>query len=398
MNGAFYQISDLKTSVAGILTGVNVNNIIDFKGKCQRAAVNMLMKGDIPEMSDRYAMYLYDQVFDYAPPPTIFGSLIQDVRPQGVSRSPYTDYPYKKPLLDFDIMKQTLRNGTMITFEQRSMQQIMRIAQAKTQPAATIDPMSQIGGWIAGGNASGLTQDLTVYYDDPASLRFNLAANGTQGYIEQTYTSPTDLTQYEGVGVGFLAVSLPSASAITSIGMHLGNDNAHYWDVSATQGFLGAWVANDFLLVALDLSKSTATGSVDPTKIDYVRVYFNYTSTSQLSNVRVGGLWLSLPSPTEILFETPAIFVPSGSTTPQKTITADSDSLTLADAAYGIYCYEVSREIALGKGATIASGLIAGLDLVLEGNGGGKIGLYQKFRGDNPAQTLRTVGNYYDAW
>ncbi len=295
-------------------------------------------------------------------------------------------------------MKQRLSNGTMIAFEQRGTQQIIRLADTKTQARIIIDPMSDSTDWTLAGNATGLADDRTNFYDQPSALRFNLAAAGTQAYIEQTSTSQTDLTDYEGVGVAFLAVNLPagSASAITSIGMRLGNGSANYWDVSATQGFLGAWIASDWLLIALDLANATTTGTVDPATIDYVRVYVNYTSTTALPNMRMGGLWLSLPSPTEIIHETTAIFVPQNSSTPQKTISTDNDSLILGQAAYQLFAYECAREIALGKGGSIASGLIAGIDLVLEGDGGRKLGLYQKFRSDNPSQTLRQVGSYYE--
>lgn len=394
MNGSYYQVSDLKESIRGILTGLNLTNVRDLNGKLQRAATTLLMKADVGEMTDRSTIYLYDGVFDYAPVSTIFGSLILDARPQGITRDSRLDKPYKKPLQDFDLMKQRLSNGVLITFEQRGMQQIVRLAQTRADALAMIDPMSQTDDWAVGGNASGLAQDLTMYYDNPASLRFNLAAGGTQGYIEKTFSTQSDFSRFEGVGVAFLAVSLPSASAITSIGMHLGNSSGNYWNVSDTEGFLGAWIANDWLLVALDLAAATTTGTVDPATIDYVRLYFNYTSASILANVRVGGLWLSLPSPYELIFETPAIFVPDTSTTRQKTVTNDNDTIILGDAAYHIYAYECAREIALGKGGSIANGLIAGIDLVLEG-GPKKLGLYQKYRGDNPSQTLKSIGNYY---
>lgn len=396
MNGNLYQVSDLKNSIRGILTGLNTNNISDFYGKLQRTATTILMKGDIPEMSDRYALELYDGVFDYTPPPTLFGSLVQDVRPQGISRISRLDIPYKKPIVDFDLMKQRMRNGAMITFEQRGMAQIMRLAQTRTQPKVDLGSVSILGGWVAGGAAAGLALDQTVYYEFPSSLRFNLASapSGGLGYIE-TSINEVDLTAYEGVGVVFVAIQLPTGASVdvSSIGVHVGNNNANYWDVSATEGFLGAWQDNDFLLIALDLADAETSGSVTTTGIAYVRVYLNYTSVAQISNVRVGGIWVSLPTPYEILFETTAIFVPNGSTTPKRTVTADTDTLILGDAAYQLYSYELSREIALGKGGTLASGLIGAIDLVLEGNAA-KIGLWNKFRQDNPNQTLKQVGTW----
>lgn len=396
MNNGLYQVSDLKATISGILTGLNVKNVRDFYGKMQRTATTVLMQGDIPEMSDRYALMLYDGVFDYIPPPTLFGSLIQDVRPQGVSRNRF-DIPYKKPLVDFDVAKQRLRNGAMITFEQRGVQQIMRLAQTRAQPKVVIDTMSSIGKWVAGGAASSLTLDQTVYYQFPAAFRFNLssAPGGGLGYIETTFNQ-VDLTAYQGVGVVFVAVELPTAAAaaaVSSIGVRLGSSNANYWDISNTNGFLGAWISGNYMLVALDLSLSSTNGSVITTAMTYARIYINYTSTGSIPNIRVGGIWVSLPTPYEILFETTAIFVPQNSTTTSKLVSSDNDSLTLGDAAYQLYAHELARDIAFGKGGSIASGLIQGIDLILEGNSS-KVGLYNKFRQDNPNQTLRQVGSW----
>lgn len=204
-----------------------------------------------------------------------------------------------------------------------------------------------------------------------------------------------DLTTYEGVGVVFMPVWMPDAAAVTSISLRLGNNNANYVQLTVTRGYLGAFISQDWFLVAFDLASDdlTTVGTPDFSAINYVRVTFNYDGVRQ-NNERIGGLWVSLPSPYEIIFETPAIFVPQDSTTPQKVITNDNDALILGDAAYQIYTYECAREIALGKGGTIASGLIAAIDLVLEGDGGKKLGLYQKFRGDNPNQSIRQVGSW----
>jgi hypothetical protein len=393
-----YTVANLLDAIRGELTGLNTGNVADLNGKLERAAITLLMKADVAEMMDVQAIDCYDGVFDYTPPGTIFGSLVKDFRPQGISRS-RIDTPYKKPLQDFDLMKQRLSDGTLIAFEQRGQRQIMRLAQTRALARVILDNMTATTGWTAAGDASGLAQDTTVYYDSSSALRFNLAANGTQGTLTRTINS-VNLSAYDGVGVAFLAVRLPSASAITSIGVRIGSSAANYWDVSATQGFLGAWQANDWLIVALDLATMVMTGTVVNTAITYVQVYFNYTSTTKLSNVRVGGLWISLPTPFEAVFETPAIFIPSGSTTaaPQKTITNANDTITLGDAAWNLFVKECARAIAAGKSGTPASGVIARLDLELEGNGSTKLGLYQKYRGDNPSQSLRTVGSYYDVW
>lgn len=169
-----YQVADLKQAIRGVLTGININNVVDLNAKLGRAAITLLMKADVPEMTNRAAITLYDGVFDYIPPSTIFGSLILDARPQGNSRDSRTDGAYKKPLMDFDLIKQKLGSGVVITFEQRQAQPIMRVAGSRAWPRVTLDLGSSLTGWVVGGDAQDLAVDQTVYWDFPSSLRFNL--------------------------------------------------------------------------------------------------------------------------------------------------------------------------------------------------------------------------------
>jgi len=390
---ALHTVSQLKDSIAGMLSGIDINNVDDLNGCLERAAREMVQKADIPEASGIQNITLYNGVYNYLCDTTIFGTAIVDIRPQGITRS-VNDFVYKKPQELFDRVKGYLPNGTMATFEYSNGVPIIRIESTQTIPKVELDTMSSTTGWTAGGSASGLTQDTAVYYQQPASLRFTLTGSST-GTLTKTLSSSLSISSYEDVGVAFLAIRIPdgaTASNLTSIALRLGSSDSAYDEVSDTDGFLGAWVAGEWLLVAFDFASSTSTGTPDWSAIDYIQVRLAHTGT--FTNFRVGGLWISQPSPSQIVFQSAAIFIPSGSTTALTTITANTDTIILNDPAYTIYEYEGAVAVLLQTGASESSPILQSFKNKLYGEGSDS-GLYVHYRGDNPSEELRTVGNYY---
>lgn len=385
-------VSDLKENVQAILTGLDLDQVPDLYGSFERAAATFIQKADVLEASGREGIMLYDRVDTYPAPTTMFGGALIDIRPQGVERNIWDDVQ-KMPMMRFDQTKNVTPSGYKVTFETRTTTLLMRIAQNFAEQSITIDSMNDTDDWTLSGNGMGLAKDSTVYYHQPASLRFNLPTAGSQALMTKTLDNALDLTGYEGVGVVFLAIYMPSATHITSLRLRLGSSAAAYYEITETEGFLGAFYANDFLLVAFDLAGVASTGTPDFSAVDYVQVAINYDGTA-VPNVRLGDLFIALPSPHEVLFYSPAVFV-NGSNAPSESITDDSDEILFRTAAYNIYVQEAAREVAKNQGGEISSGLIAGIDQVLEGMGK-KLGLYGQYRGDNPSEEIRQVGNYYD--
>lgn len=390
-------IADLKTDIGTILTGIDLDLVPDFFGSCERAVKTFIQKADVPEASIRQPIMLYDGVTDYTPDERMFATALIDIRPQGVTRNPW-EAVNKRPIEMFDRTKGygRLPWGYMCTFEYRNGDPIMRITQDRTPQRVNIDSMTETTGWALGGNATTLVKDITVYYHAPAALRFNLAALGSQGLLTKTLTNALDLTTYEGVGVAFLAAYFPNAADIASVTLRLGSDSGNYWQVVVTRGFLGALYSDDYQLIAFDLANATVVGSPSAGAIDYVQLLTDYDAVGQV-NVRYGDLWISLPTPNEMLFYSAAAFKPEDATAFITTVTDDTDEIIFRDAAYNIYVQEAAREVAKNEGATISSGVIGQIDLVLEGTPGDdmKAGLYQKFRGSNPSEEIRQVGSYY---
>lgn len=393
------QVSDIIASVAGQLTGVDLTEVTNLNGALERAARIMFQKAKMPEAVGRLFFSLYSGVYDYPADPSMFGTSILDLRPQGASRNPL-DYVYKDNIADFDRLKQFTRNGYACTFEYVNGAPIIRASTPRTVTQAIIDPMNATTGWVAGGNASNLALDSTFYYQQPGSLSLSLAAAGSQGYIEKTLTSSLDLSGYQQPGMLFLALEMPTVD-FTSVTVRIGTSSTVYYEGTVTAPFLGSFAAGQFQIVAVPMSSMVAHGGITTMKgIQYARVLLNYDGTA-MANVRLGGLWASLPSPVELLYSTAGIFLNSTTGLLSQKISSPNDYIVLSDAAWSIYELESAVQVVNQSGGSLSSGIVAGINAQLNGararNGQIiELGLYDLYRADNPTQEIHTIGNWYN--
>lgn len=380
---AFFTVGNAKDEISGLLQGINLNNVTGLNAALQRSLRTLLQKVSIPEANDKEQIIIFDGVYDYPAPVNIFGGAVTDFRPDGISRT-QLDYVYRKPIELFDRTKALIPNGTDLTFEYDKGTPIVRIASAKPTARVILDPMNDTTGWNAGGSLSNLAKDQTVFYQSPSSLKFNLAG-ASIGTLQKDINS-ISIASYEDVCTGFLAIRTPSIDNLTSISLDIGSNSGNINTVSTTQGFLGAWVVDKWLLIAFDFSGATQTGTPDWTDIKYINV--NVTHSGAITNFRVGGLWLSLPSPHELLYETSAVFLANGALL--KTITDDDDEIILNDAAYNLYIHEgaitIAEQASAGKKSLVAEGYKAKLENEL----------YPPYKASNPSEEIRVIGSYYD--
>ncbi len=395
---SLHTVSQLTDSVAGLLSGIDLQNVDDLNGCFERAASTLVQKADVPEASGIQNITLYSGVFDYLCDPRIFGTAINDIRPQGITRSP-ANFVTKIDQEDFDRTKDYYYpSGTQSTFQYENGVPIIRIKAPFPVQQVNIDRQNEIGttpnAWVAGGTASSLAVDYTNYYQAPASLRFNLTTGA--GTLTKTLQSSLSMSNYEDVGVAFLAIQIPNgatATDLTSIDLKLGSNSTNYDLVNSTQGFLGAWVSGQWLLVAFDLSASTSTGTPNWSAIQYVQATLNVSGA--FTNFHVGGLFMSLPSPAQILYQSSAIFLATGTTDTTTAITANTDTIILTDPAYNIYLFESALAVLQNTGAGVSDATSIKMNQILDGNGRTDIGLYARYRGDNPSQEIRTSGSWY---
>lgn len=391
---ALKTVSQYKDSVSGLLSGIDLSQVDDLNGALERAARVLVQKADVPEASGTQNIVLYSGVTDYACDTRIFGTAINDIRPQGINRSP-NDFVIKTQGSNFDRTKNFVYSGTMSTFEYSNGVPIIRIVVPFATQKINIGPTNSLTGVTAGGSLSNLVLDNAVYYQQPSSFRFNLTGSSA-GTLTTVLSSSVDLSSYEGVGVAFMAIRIPdgaTASDLTSLSLRLGSSSGNYDQVTSTTGFLGSWVAGDWLLVAFDFSGATTTGTPDWSEIDYI--YTSIAHTASFTNFRIGGLWVSMPTPAQILYQSAAIFKASGLPTSEN-ITSNNDEIILNNPSYTLYQYEGALSVLEQTGASEASNVYQTIFKKLNGNGSTDMGLYNHFRGDNPSQELRTIGSYYN--
>ncbi len=390
---ALKTVANLKDSVAGMLSGISLGTVENLNGALERAARCLVQQADIPEASGTQNIVLYNGVYDYLCDSRVFGTAINDIRPQGVSRS-INNFVYKNNGADFDRTKGYLPSGSRFTFEYINGSPIIRIDSNMTIQRVIVDNMNDATDWVAGGTIANVSTDRAVYYQTPASLRFNLTGSGS-GTLTKTLPNPIDMSSYEGVGVAFMAIRIPDGadvSNLTSIALKIGSGASDYATVTDTEGFLGAWVSGEWLLVAFDFASAADTGTPNWENIDYVQPVFNHTGT--FTNFRIGGLWFSQPFPAQILYQSAAIFKASGSQA-STSITDDNDEILLNDAAYTLYEIESAKTILQQTGSTEGNPMYQTFKTDLHGNGTTDSGLYVKYRGDNPSQEIRQVGRWY---
>lgn len=389
-------VANLKNSVSGQLQGLNLNNVKSLNLALERTARQTSALLDIPETTYQQGITLYDGVTDYTAPTTMFGTSVVDLRPQGTTR--YAgDTVQKMPGDQFDREKGYISTSTELTIEYNNGTGVIRIVSPYPTSRIELDPMTQTTGWTASGSASALTTDSTVIWQSPSSLRFTLTGAST-GTLSKTISS-TDLTSYVGVGVAFVAFRVTTAANLTSITLKIGSDSSDYYSVTATSGFTSAFADAQLMLAKFDLATASKTGSPNLTKTTYVELDLVTSGTE--ANAWVGDLWISLPYPATLLYKNCAIYLPAGATTPQSTITADTDTIIFTDEAYAIYEIQCAIGVAEQQGGTLASGVIAGLKEKINGVRGYRgvlvqLGLLDIYRANNPSDRLRDVGSYYD--
>lgn len=388
-------VSNLRDSISGILTGINLNTVQNLNGALERTARELSTRISIPEASGQSQITLYDGVFDYAAPTDIFGASLVDFRPQGMSRNP-NDFVQRQYIDAFDRNKAWISNGYRITFETIKGVGHVRITATRPEPRIELDPFTDTTGWTLAGSASGLTKDSTVFWQDPSSLRFTLTG-ASSGTLTKTIPSQ-DLTNYVGVGVVFIPIRIPLATSLTSMTIKIGSSASNYYTVTATTGFLEPFTANEWMLVAFDLATATTVGTPVNTAITYAQITVTHSAT--VANFYIGDFWIALPSPHTMYYQGTSFFQASGSN-PSQTITNSADTVLLNDSALVIYEYECALTIAQQQGGTLASGLTQQIDDKLNGKRArnGMIvqqGLYDLYRSSNPSQELRLIGNYYN--
>lgn len=332
-------LTNVKDRLAGKIHGASLNKIPDFFGLCHEAAGNVLERIDLKETIriSQITNALYDQVYDYVAPADLKDEVILDIRPQ--AKRALSDNAVNTSGYEFDRNKE---NGTF-TVKNNSGVKTLRISKSLTAPILLdgCDSLTANGAWAATASATNLAVDSLNKITGSASLKFDLSAAGSSGYIENSTLTAVDMSTLVNTGALFVWVYIPNATAITSVNLRWGSSSANYQHrtVTATQdntSFITGWN-----LLRFDWDGSTAVGTIISTAVDYARVTFNYDGTA-VSSCRVDSIMGILGSIYEIEYQSSYLFKNSAGTWIEKP-TADTDTLNMSVTSFPLFLYELAE-------------------------------------------------------
>ena len=126
---ALRTVQELKASIAGMLTGINLNNVTNLDEALSRSARYVAQKIDAPEATGVEPITLYNGVYYYQAPANIFGTAVNLIRRQG-NVNDMGQYSYKVPIDVFTRGKFNLPNGYMLDLEYKKGQGVIGISSA----------------------------------------------------------------------------------------------------------------------------------------------------------------------------------------------------------------------------------------------------------------------------
>lgn len=381
-----FSIQNAKDELAGIIHGKTVNKVTNPDGAARRAAANILSQID-PDETRRYAQItLYDGVTDYDLPMTdLKEKRVFDVRPQTDRHR--SDNLGSRMSKEFDLKKW----DNWFTIEDDTGTKYIRVSKRLRPGAASIDDMDSATGWAGSGGASAPAVDTIYSYDGGSSLKFNLAAAGTPGYLTKSTILTRDMSDWGSSFALFLPVYLPNAATdVTAVKIRIGSSAGAYLEKTGVVHF-GAQ-RQGWNLLRFDLSSAAVTGAPNYAALTYVRIELDYPAPG-VTGVRVDRLFASLPRIWEIGYYSKFLFL--NGTTWQDTVEDDDTSLNLDTTSFNIFMYEFALE-ALQQ----ISGKDAAYDRVtcrekLFGDGQNLRGLYAEYRKNNPSQAQKVTQTTY---
>jgi hypothetical protein len=275
-----YSVLELETDLQNSFHGTTLNKVQGILPLINRAASELLMDLDPMETKRivQLANPIFDKVYDYALPVDLKGTKIIDLRPQQNRNSQVYNQ-------DFDINKDFVRQPNF-SIQFNTGIKTIRIDNPLLTTGLTInecDSITNNGVWTVGGNASGLFEDNVQYISGGQSLAFTMPALGSTGYIENSTMTSLNLTDY-GQGSLFFYVYLPDASDFTSIVVRIGSSSGNYYIATVTTTHEGTAFQDGWNLLRVDAINATGFtvfGTPDITKINYLRITFNYNGDIQ---------------------------------------------------------------------------------------------------------------------
>lgn len=375
---------DFKTRLQSKIHSGTLNKVQDVNNLIYEAACNLLNVCDPVDTIRKSVLTnaVYDDVYSYAAPSDLKDDKVIDIRPQ-VNRT-VNDNFNNTGIEQFDLKK----DNNSLTVEYNSGVKTLRISKTLTTGTTLNDASTttENGTWTAGGDASNLEADSLNKVSGSASLKFDLDASGSAGYIVNSTMTAVDLSNYVNTGALFVYVYIPDATAITAIRLDWGSDSSNYYYRSVTASHDNTSFTTGWNLLRFDWSGSTPVGTSVNTAITYAKITFTYDGTATPS-CRVDNIVARLGSIYEIVYYSNYLFRNAAGTWQEKP-TADSDYINLGTTGINALLYEcaqlVSQELS-------GFGLQVDIDFFSEK----EKQQIDAYIGNNKSQAMKKRSSYY---
>lgn len=389
-----YSISQAQDDLAGIIHGKTVNKVTNIDSVARRSAQNLLAMIDPDETRRIATITIYDKILDVAAPSDLKEKRIIDIRPQfDTNNSRFgSDNLGNRLSKDFDLRRGW---GSWFTVMNDGGTQYLRVKAELTPQATTLDTLDTLGSWVTGGDASNILLESIIF--SQGAIQFDIAAgvNPTTGYVQNVAITSEDLTDLANKSSGFFVLYIPSTAAlaaITSVDLRWGNDvTANYYNRTVTTPHFGSLRVGKNIM-RFDWNGATKTGTINLTKIDSARISVTTNGTA-ISALIVSNLMFSVGRIWDIEYYSKYLFNNDG--TWQDTVTDGDTTLNLDTASYNLFLYEFALNVLQQiQGGDYAADRIY-FQRLLYGEGD-VVGLYAKYKMNNPSQTEKPTQTYYN--
>jgi len=387
-------IAQRKEHLTGQLHGGTLNKVRNIEALFERAGNTMLSKLDPVDTirTAALAQSIHDDVYGYALPSDFKKPI--DLMPQDNRTS--RDNAARVLARPFDLNK--FIANKQVSIEGSEGTKILRVNWRSRAPK-TLHAMNSLTGngtWSAVGSAANVAANAIFKISGNASIEFDLAASGDG--IKNTAMASVDLSDEDEVGDFFVWVYLPSVANVTSLSARWGNDlTLNYWSSTAqTTQADGTAFKVGWNLLRFPWSTATETGTVAPATIDSFQI--TVAASSALSNVRVDNITVSIGRNFDIKYYSKYLIKNSAGTWLSRT-TSDDDVVVLDNDAIQILLLEDLIAAAQQLEGTDSAFDIGWAKKELNGDphamsADGRIGLYQRYRGENRSMSKKAAGRY----
>lgn len=172
-------------------------------------------------------------------------------------------------------------------------------------PPSIIDPLSSVGSWTSGADASGLFQDTNIFQTGPASLGFTITpSSGVATISNLPPGNAYDLLNYsQNNGLFQLYVYMGSTN-FTSVQIKIIYDTGDYWLGTCTMQLSGIpFQANQFNLLGQYFNNFVMTGSPNIQAITGFDFIFNEGAGFQkTTTMHVDSFFVTVPDYMDLVY------------------------------------------------------------------------------------------------